>query len=179
MSEGGELPGQVVRFCRALRRAGVPVGPASVIDALRAVEVIGIDRRHDFYWALHAILVTRRDQHAVFDEVFRLFWRAPERERIPIPDGPASDRRQRPKAAQRRAAEAVLETTSSGRPPPPEIELDARMSASAREALKSRDFAQMSAAEIAEAERQIDRLILPDDRIRTRRMQPSAPPGPR
>ncbi|MCB1502524.1 MAG: VWA domain-containing protein [Bauldia sp.] len=177
MSEGGELPGQVVRFCRALRRAGVPVGPASVIDALRAVEVIGIDRRHDFYWALHAILVTRRDQHAVFDEVFRLFWRAPERERIPIPDGPASDRRQRPKAAQRRAAEAVLETTSSGRPPPPEIELDARMSASAREALKSRDFAQMSAAEIAEAERQIDRLILPDDRIRTRRMQPSAPPG--
>ena len=72
----GGLADQVVRFARALRRAGIPVGPAAVVDALKAVEFAGVDRRDDFYWALHAILVTRRDQHAVFDEVFRLFWRA-------------------------------------------------------------------------------------------------------
>ena len=75
----GGLADQVVWFARALRRAGIPVGPAAVVDALQAVEFAGVDRRDDFYWALHAILVTRRDQHAVFDEVFRLFWRPPVR----------------------------------------------------------------------------------------------------
>ena len=177
MSAGGQLSDQVVRFCRALRRAGIPVGPAAVIDALRAVEITGIDRRHDFYWALHSILVTRRDQHAVFDEVFRLFWRPPVREQLPVRDADLAEGQRRSKAAQRRAAEAVLDMASAGKPPPPEIELDARMSASEKEALKGRDFAQMSAAEIAEAERQIDRLIMPDDRVRIRRMQPSPPPG--
>ena len=107
----GGLADQVVRFARALRRAGIPVGPAAVVDALKAVEVAGVDRREDFYWALHAILVTRRDQHAVFDEVFRLFWRPPLRPGLPIVrDGEA--RRGgacAAAAAERRAAEAVFE----------------------------------------------------------------------
>ena len=62
---------------RTFRRAGLPLGPASVIDAIRAVEMAGIGARADFYWALHSIFVTRREHHAVFDEAFRLFWRRP------------------------------------------------------------------------------------------------------
>jgi uncharacterized protein with von Willebrand factor type A (vWA) domain len=172
------LAEQVVRFARALRRAGIPVGPAAVVDALRAVEIAGVTRRDDFYWALHAILVTRRDQHVVFDEVFRLFWRTPGRDRLPVAEADAAEGMRKAEAAQRRAAEAVLEASGEGaKPPPPDIELDARLSASENEALKRRDFAQMSAAEIAEAERQIDRLIMPDERVTTRRMRPSPPPG--
>lgn len=174
----GALPGQVVRFARALRRAGIPVGPAAVVDALRAVEIAGLDRRDDFYWALHAILVTRRDQHAVFDEVFRLFWRPPLREQLPVRDADAAEGMRQQAAAQRRAAEAVFEDLGKGElPPRPDIEIDARMSASENEALKRRDFAQMTAAEIAEAARQIERLVMPDERVATRRMQPSPPPG--
>jgi hypothetical protein len=174
----GGLPAQIVRFARALRRAGIPVGPAAVVDALRAVEVTGVDRRDDFYWSLHAILVTRRDQHVVFDEVFRMFWRPPLRDQLPVHDADAAEGMRKQAAAQRRAAEAVFEDLGkSALPPRPDIEIDARLSASESEALKRRDFAQMTATEVAEAARQIDRLVMPDERIATRRMQPSSPPG--
>ena len=72
----------------------------------------------------------------------------------------------------------MFEALSEGdMPRRPEIEIDARLTASENEALKRRDFAQMSAAEIAEAERQVDRLTMPDERVATRRMRPSRPPG--
>ena len=66
----------VVLFARLLRRAGLPVGPASVVDAVEALTLAGIGSRADLYWTLHAVFVTRRDHHPVFDEAFRSFWRA-------------------------------------------------------------------------------------------------------
>ena len=51
-----------------------------------------------------------------------------------------------------------------------EIEVTARLTQSAREVLRRKDFAQMSAAEIAEAERAIHQLRLPADARPTRRL---------
>src|SRR5258708_3949231 len=75
-SQTGKLAENIVQFGRALRRAGIAIGPSAVVDAIRAVEVAGIAGREDFYWTLHAIFVKRREHHAVFDEAFRLFWRS-------------------------------------------------------------------------------------------------------
>ena len=72
---GGRLADNIVYFARALRRAGLAVGPASVIDAIRAVEAAGIGEREDFYWTLHAVFVSRREHRPVFHEAFELFWR--------------------------------------------------------------------------------------------------------
>ena len=44
---------------------------------------------------------------------------------------------------------------------------------SEKEILRSKDFAQMSAAEIEEARKLIRALVMPDDRRRTRRFAPS------
>src|SRR3712207_8320486 len=71
----GRLADNIVHFARALRRAGVPVGPAAVIEAIRAVEDAGIGSREDFYWTLHAVFVNKREHRAVFHEAFELFWR--------------------------------------------------------------------------------------------------------
>lgn len=172
----GRIAESIAAFARTLRRAGVPVGPASVVDAVRAVEIAGVARRDDVYWALHAVFVTRHDQHAVFDEAFRLFWRRrtgldgllaaeqpdrdPEEEKAP--------------AARRRAAEAMLPPAAGVEQPAPErLEIDARSTVSDSEALRRRDFAQMSAAEVHEAERQIAALKLPVDRVATRRFTPA------
>ncbi len=46
-----------------------------MLDAIRAVETAGIGAREDFYWTLHAVFVTRREHHLVFDQAFRVFWR--------------------------------------------------------------------------------------------------------
>ncbi len=54
----------------------------------------------------------------------------------------------------------------------PEIEVDASLTVSDIEVLQKKDFAQMTAAEIAEANRRVAALVLPDDAVPTRRLAP-------
>jgi uncharacterized protein with von Willebrand factor type A (vWA) domain len=177
----GKFAENIVHFARALRRAGLPVGPAAVVDAVRAVEVAGIDRRADLYWALHAVFVTKREQRAVFDEAFRLFWRSRELLKQGFSaasiDEPEDEEPEAKRAGASRAAEALM----GDRPPPPakpkEVETESRLVVSDRELLQRRDFAQMSAAEIAEATRRIEAMRLPVERVETRRMVAAPPPG--
>ncbi len=68
---GGALLENLVHFTRLLRGAGLPIGPGATLDAVRAVEAVGVGRRDDLYWALHAVLVNRADQREVFDRAFR------------------------------------------------------------------------------------------------------------
>jgi uncharacterized protein len=56
----------------------------------------------------------------------------------------------------------------------PKIELDATMTMSDAEVFRSRDFERMTALEIAEAKREIARLVLPLDHVTTRRWTPAA-----
>src|SRR6059058_2498473 len=78
-SGGGEASGRlaqnIVYFARALRAAGIPVGPGSVLDALEALRVAGIGTRDDFYWTLHAVFVKRHEHSVLFDQAFRIFFR--------------------------------------------------------------------------------------------------------
>src|SRR5207237_7590868 len=74
----GRLLANLMHFARTLRAAGLPVGPGKVLDAVAAVETVGITNRSDFYWTLHAVLVNRADQRLLFDQAFHVFWRNPE-----------------------------------------------------------------------------------------------------
>ena len=71
------LAGNITHFARALRKAGLRVGPGRVIDAIRAVEAAGFTSKTDFYWTLHACFVSRPEDRRVFAQVFRLYWRDP------------------------------------------------------------------------------------------------------
>src|SRR5438094_6918148 len=75
ISSEGRLAENILYFARALRAAGIPVGPGAVLDALAAIEAAGVGPRHDFYWILHAIFVKRREHSILFDQAFRLFFR--------------------------------------------------------------------------------------------------------
>ena len=74
----GRFARNVMHFARALRAAGLPVGPGRVIEALRAVEAVGFASRQDLYWTLHSVFVNRRDQRELFDQCFHIFWRDPQ-----------------------------------------------------------------------------------------------------
>lgn len=69
----GKLAANITHFARALRRAGMPLGPGHVLDAVRAVEVAGFSSRDDFYWTLHACFVTRPEQRELFGQTFPAF----------------------------------------------------------------------------------------------------------
>ena len=174
----GRIADNIVYFARTLRKAGMRVGPAAVKDAIEAVLAAGIGSRDDFYWTLHAVLVTRREDHAVFDEAFRLFWKSRELiEKLLAMFSPvALDTRekQKPRAAESRVSAALFEGHDKNSKPQevPEIEVDARFTFSGNEVLREKDFAQMSAAELAEARKAITALHLPLDAVRTRRFRP-------
>ena len=175
----GKLADNIAWFARALRKAGLKLGPASTLDAIAAVEAAGLSTRDDFYWTLHAVLVSRREDDAVFDEAFRLFWRSRElvEKMIAMFSPKAPPRESRPekkRAGQDRAADALFEGQEERvtRQDRPEIEIDASLTVSGNEVLRAKDFAQMSVREIDEAKRAIAGLTLPSDWIETRRFRP-------
>jgi uncharacterized protein len=174
----GKFAQNLTRFARALRAAGLPVGTGRVVDAVRAVEAAGFGDKYDFYHTLQACFVSRPEHREVFAQVFRLYWRDPQfMEHMmslltPMVRGVSESHK--PDAAERRAAEALLEGAEA--PPPPksngeetEIEIDATLTFSAEEKLKNLDFEQMSTAEVAQAKRAIARLDLPVQPIASRR----------
>ena len=172
----GRLADNIVYFARALRKAGLRVGPGSVADAVEAVLASGIGSRDDFYWTLHAVLVNRREDHAVFDAAFRLFWRSrglvEKMLAMLSPVASARAEKEKPKAGEARVNEALMADEERDRVKWEELEVDARLSLSANEVLRSKDFAQMTAQEIAAAERAIADLVMPHDLVTTRRFRP-------
>lgn len=179
----GRLADNVVFFARTLRRAGMRVGPAAVTDAIEAVRTVGIGSREEFYWTLHAVFVNRHEDHPVFDEAFRLFWRSHDivEKMIAMFSPVALDNRHRekPRPGEARVGQAFFEERQKTQRPQeqPEIEIDARLSSSGNEVLRRMDFAQMSVAELGEAKRALARLALPSDTIRTRRFRLSSRPA--
>src|SRR5215472_9772200 len=71
----GRLADNIVHFARALRVAGLPVGPGAVLDALAAVQAAGVGTKDDFFWTLHAVLVKRHEHSLIFEQAFRIFFR--------------------------------------------------------------------------------------------------------
>jgi uncharacterized protein with von Willebrand factor type A (vWA) domain len=171
----GKLAENILYFARALRAAGIPVGPGAVLDALAAVEAAHLGTREDFYWTLHAVFVKRHEHSVLFDQAFRIFFRRRGLlERLLALTMPqvAAPRDEAEKPALQRIQDALFSGTDKREPEKPEIEIDARLTVSDREVLQKKDFAQMSAAEIAAAKEAIRKLVLPLDERRTRRLAP-------
>ena len=179
---GGHLAENILFFGRTLRMAGMQVGPGAMLDAVAAAEAIGIGDKAEFRAALQAVFVTKRQDAELFDQAFRLFFRRRHllekmmAQLMPIaPTDPSLGREE----ALRRVSEALF-----GERPPDDLpeqvrrELDARLTVSDSEILQTRDFEQMSAAEIAAARQAIARLELPLQRVKTRRFR-ADPAGPR
>lgn len=180
---GGKLSDNITYFARTLRRAGLPVGPAHVLQAVEAVAVAGVQNREDFYWALQTVFVSKRDQRLIFDEAFQVFWQPrglmDKMLEILSPTAPPPNKPlEKPKAGAQRVADAMApQAKTQQQSAPPEIEIDAKLSVSGREILQSKDFGQMTAAEIAEARKAIAALRLPLNRVKTRRLVPTTKAG--
>lgn len=67
------------RFITELRREGLAASPGEWVDAMRALEIVGLARRESFRQALRATLAKRPEQQATFDRVFGRFFSAPAR----------------------------------------------------------------------------------------------------
>lgn len=177
----GQLASNIMHFARVLREAGLPVGPASVLDAIDAAQAGALRQRQDFYWTLHAIFVKRHDHSPVFEQAFHVFWQKPKMlEQLmqlmyhqiarAAPDKPKQ-------AGYRRLAQAMFDekhAKSQRQQPKDELEVDATFTASSLETLKAKDFEQMTLAEQGDAKRAIALMRLGQMKRRVRRFERNA-----
>jgi uncharacterized protein with von Willebrand factor type A (vWA) domain len=178
LPDDGKLAENIAHFARALRKAGLPVGPGRTLDAIRAVSATGFTRRDDFFHTLQAVFVSRPEERIVFAQIFRLFWRDPryleQMMSLMLPQIRGVQEERAAVSAEKRAAESLLDGQLPPRPqdpqaPPEEIKVDASTTMSTEERLRTLDFEQMSTDEVAQAKRMLAKLSLPVKPLVTRR----------
>jgi uncharacterized protein with von Willebrand factor type A (vWA) domain len=155
----------LVDFVGALRTAGIGAGSGDAVTYCRAASLLDPSDLVDLYWAGRTTLVTRRDQIAVYDRVFRTFFlgaRQPLAELLKL----------RPAAAQH--AQGVLQipaTEETEQEPGQEAQLG--LMASDAEALRRKSFGACTSDELAAVRRIMARIRLTPPRRKTRRYRPA------
>jgi uncharacterized protein with von Willebrand factor type A (vWA) domain len=161
--------GNVLLFGRLLRRAGLPVHHTRLLDAIRALQAVGIRRREDVRAALLALLVHRHEDIARFDAAFALFFRdhTPSSSRLGL-----FSLGERPRVVARPlpGSTVPVEVEDVGADDAPAS--DRVVSAYSAAAIsRTKDFADFSAAELEEARRALSQLPWRLGRRRTRRWE--------
>src|SRR4030081_2569609 len=167
----GLIADNVIGFARALRAAGIPVGPGAVIDAMNALQVIEIGNRADVFATLEAVFVKRHEHALIFAQAFDLFFRAAEDwkhmlDSVPLPD----HARKKPPPASRRVQEALSQPSMSETPQAQEQEL--RLSVSDKEVLQKRCCVRRGGPDATQSPRAPAKKKCPRPKCRPRRYQP-------
>lgn len=68
------MDNRIIEFIRGLRAAGVRVSMAESVDALKAVEALGIQEKERFRTSLRTTLVKEADDIPAFEELFTIFF---------------------------------------------------------------------------------------------------------
>jgi uncharacterized protein with von Willebrand factor type A (vWA) domain len=152
----------LVDFAHELRAAGLPVGSGDILTYCAAMAPLDPTDMLDLYWAGRTTLVSRRDNIATYDRVFRRFF-LDEGEDLPEPL----------KLAIRSHAEAqsvlVVPATEPGQDGHDEDEARLGLVASDTAVLKGKSFAACTPDELAALRRIMARIRLQPPRRRTRR----------
>ncbi len=176
---GGALADNLLHFVRVLRAAGLSLGSAAVLDALQALTLLDLGRMDDVRACLRALFVHRREDLELFEQAFRLFFRAHQELHsalsLLLPQSRLAEQNV-PANISRRVAEALPPPSARLQPRRPpqaqeQLELDASLTASSLEVLRQRDFAEMSAAELQRARRMLSGLRFAVQPQPTRRLR--------
>ncbi len=173
----------IVHFGRVLRVAGMPIGPDRVLQAIAAVEAVGLSRRDDVHAALSAVMLDRHEQQTLFDAAFATFWRDPklleQMMYLLLPKISGRGEKQQPPRANR-----LQEALSAPRPADlhkpvhntakEEVQFEASFTFSDRERLQQADFESMTTAEFEQAKKLAENIAMPIAPVRRRRHEPAA-----
>jgi uncharacterized protein len=164
-------------FSRILHELGLEVNPGRMIEVQAALAHISLARKSDFYHTLRTFLVKRKQDLPLFDDAFNLFWRRPHdegsgmdldalfdeegqqppQEQLVIPPQPPQEEEELPEPERNDEWQEVVELTQTY---------------SEREALRQKDFADLTPAELAAVKRMMAEVVWELGRRRTRRYLP-------
>jgi uncharacterized protein with von Willebrand factor type A (vWA) domain len=179
---GTRITQHVISFGRVLRRAGLEIGTGQIMDALLALDLIGLRRKEDVYQALYSIFVTRQENQEIFNQAFEIFWRSPSR--IPAIMSLLLPKLELPESARKKESLRVRQALAEKEKPeslprqPREQEkkevLDLVLTYSPQEVMRKKDFAEFSAEEVLLAKRFLSEMRWPLPPKHTRRRIPDA-----
>jgi uncharacterized protein with von Willebrand factor type A (vWA) domain len=136
-----------VAFGRVLRGAGLRVPTDSVVTFVQCLDAVGITDRDRVYWAARTALVRRPEDREAFDVAFAVFW-----ERLSAGESPET-------ISEEAVSLAVdAERDDTGNDGTAEQNDAVTLRFSRVETLSRKDFADYSDAELAEAQRLMQRL---------------------
>jgi len=163
-----------VLFGHVLRRLGLDVNPGRMMDLVSALDHIEIGNKSDFYHAARTLLVHEREDLALFDETFELFWRKPA-ESWDLQEWQRFTSRKRPTGPivthpplKEAAPQADSVTTSNQEMSVIEV----TRTYSDRELLRHKNFAEMNAEESEAIKQMMSHLLWKMSERRTRRLRP-------
>lgn len=167
--KGGNLLHNLLLFGRLLRRLGLDVTPARMVDLVHALEHVNVGNRDDFYFTLRSLLVHRHEDLPLFDRAFELFWK--RRSEIESDLGEITTEQ----AQEVLAAPPGATTATEGEPDEDETEqlvLEITKTYSQRERLRQKDFGDLTPEETEDVRRLIQELAWKLGQRRTRRFRP-------
>ena len=179
---GEKLSDNVLYFARVLRSAGIPIGSGRILEAIKAINKIGLSDKSIFYWALHSVFVHKNEHREIFDQAFKLFWKNPrlleKMMQLALPGLNTGTPETSDSDINRRVQEAfntdnIYEDNHVDASAEDELEFDAVMTYSESELLQGMDFEQMSAAEINKAKQVIAQINLSIPQVKSRRFKSS------
>ena len=180
---GEKLSDNVLYFARVLRSAGIPIGSGRILDAIKAINKIGLADKSIFYWALHSVFVHKNEHREIFDQAFKIFWKNPRllekmmqlalpRLNTGTPEASDADINRRVQEAfntDNMSKENYVHPSTED-----ELKFDAVMTYSESELLQGMDFEQMSSDEINTAKKVIAQMNLSIPQVKSRRFKNSS-----
>ncbi len=146
----------LVRFARMLHDLGLDVQAGRTIEVARALDLVDIGQRQDFYFTLRTFLVHRAEDLRLFDQAFGVFWR-PSRGKRTGGDLQALGEERRfgkPKVEEQSLHSQPSLTGRSGKA---SETVDLR-TYSATESLREKDFARLTVEEFEQARAMLAKL---------------------
>jgi uncharacterized protein len=171
----GQLLSNLVAFGRVLRGLGLDASPGRTIDFAHALDHVRLGSRSDVYHAARSLFVSRYDQIPSFDRAFEAFWRKPAEGSTTLDLRAIGEERRFRRPALATAREQVPPGRDDPDAPPPREQpplLQVRLTQSAREILRHKDFAELTAEELEAVRRLIRGLRWSIAQRRTRRHRP-------
>ncbi len=180
---GEKLSDNVLYFARVLRSAGIPIGSGRILEAIEAINKIGLADKSIFYWALHSVFVHKNEHREIFDQTFKIFWKNPrlleKMMQLALPKLNTGTPETSDADINRRVQEAfntdnISKDNYVDASTEDELEFDAVMTYSESELLQGMDFEQMSSDEINKAKKVIAQMNLSIPQVKSRRFKSSS-----
>jgi uncharacterized protein with von Willebrand factor type A (vWA) domain len=162
-------------FGRVLRGLGLDVNPGRMIDLVHALDHLEIGHKSDFYYAARTLLVHDREDLALFDQAFDMFWKKPVDEWITVNLGGMLPKRRPPRPL---TAPPPLSEEGDEPDQPPHAGTQEQpvllvtRTYSAQERLRRKNFADLTGEELDAVKKMMRDLTLQLGERRTRRLRP-------